>query len=262
MGSPPDEPDRYANEAQHTVTITRGFLLQDVELTQAAWKEVDGTDPSDFDTLSDDHPVERVDWYSALAYANWASARDGLPRCYSITPASCVDSPSDWTDGETECTGAFVNLASSPSGNIVECPGYRLPTEAEWEYSARAGTTAATYGGPLQIPTGCEAQPNLGPIAWFCANSSAQTHAVGTLAANAWGIHDSLGNVWEWVWDGRMNPLVDAEDPTGDNTAEHRVYRGGSWGDLANGCRAALRYWNVPTTRASYLGFRLARTVR
>ena len=123
----------------------------------------------------------------------------------------------------------------------------RLPTEAEWEYACRAGTTGARYG-------------KLGEVAWYEDNSDGETHRVGTKAPNAWGLYDMLGNVWEWCqdWHGSY-PSGPVTDPTGPSTGSYRVYRGGSWDFAAGGVRAAYRGGDSPGYRNVDLGFRVAR---
>ena len=125
---------------------------------------------------------------------------------------------------------------------------YRLPTEAEWEYAARAGTTGDRYG-------------NLDAIAWYRDNSGGRTHPVGQKAPNAWGLHDMLGNVWEWVadWYGGY-PGGAVTDPRGPVSGSDRVDRGGGWGVSASYCRSSTRFSDTPGIRNAYLGFRLLRT--
>ena len=136
---------------------------------------------------------------------------------------------------------------------------YRLPTEAEWEYAARAGTRGDTYAGDVTDPRGRDAVVER--IAWFDENSGDRTHPVGRKASNGWGLHDMLGNVWEWVqdWYGGY-PGGTVRDPTGPNSGSARVLRGGGWYDNAVGCRSAYRSGNSPGARSSSIGFRLLRT--
>ena len=136
---------------------------------------------------------------------------------------------------------------------------YRLPTEAEWEYAARAGTTTDTYAGDMTKPRGND--PVLNRIAWYDENSGARTHPVGRKAPNAFGLHDMLGNVWEWVGDRYgYYPGGTVTDPVGPRTGSNRVNRGRSWGSIARDCRSAIRRGHSPGYRHNSLGFRLLRT--
>jgi cysteine-rich repeat protein len=265
MGSPTSEVGRVTNETRHGVTLTRAFFIDRTEVTQGAWKALSGgVNPSCFQSTTgtscttsnanDSGPVEQVDWYSALGFANARSAAEGLPACYTLT--GCADPTNGWRDGiHTGCAGAtFVGLT---------CTGYRLPTESEWEYAARAGTTTATYVGNLSgTVTGCTtAQVNLDGIAWWCKNSGNRTQAVGGKTANAWGLRDMLGNVREWTWDWYGTYPGTVTDPLGPATGSYRVLRGGYWYGHANYARAAYRNRYVPDRRSYNVGFRLARSL-
>jgi formylglycine-generating enzyme required for sulfatase activity len=206
MGSPLSEADRNSIEAQHTVTLTQGFWLSDHETTQAEYQLVMGSNPSNW--KGESLPVERVSWNDAVAY------------CKNLTERERA------------------------AGRITAQQAYRLPTEAEWEYAARAGTTGARYG-------------DLDTIAWHGGNSGEQTHPVKQKAANAWGLYDTMGNVWEWCsdWYGEY-PTGSVTDPTGPSSGSFRVLRGGSWVYGAWNARSANRSRYDPGHRLSFLGFR------
>jgi formylglycine-generating enzyme required for sulfatase activity len=239
MGSPEDELrlglGRFGDETQHRVTITRAFALKATEVTQAEWRSVMGTDPSGFADCGDTCPVEQVSWFDAVDYVNRVSDAEGLPRCYA-------------DDDERTFAGPA-------------CLGYRLPTEAEWEYAARAGTQTAYHTG-VNTQTDCNDDPNLNSAGWYCGNSGDTTHPVGQKQVNAWGLYDMHGNVWERVQDWyAAYPAGAAVDPAGPASGEVRVSRGGSWFNDAQFARSAYRSGYAPADRRSSLGFRPSRSL-
>ena len=228
MGSPSSEPNRDSDETQHWVTITRDFFMQAHEVTQGQWREIMGDNPSSFSSCGSDCPVESVTWYEAVDYANAVSRQQGLEECYRVSGTSVT------FDG-------------------LDCDGYRLPTEAEWEYAARAGTTTAWHCG--------SSDSCVSGIAWYSSNSASTTHPVGQKSPNAWGLYDMSGNVWEWVWDWYGSYSTGSvTDPLGASSGQYRVRRGGSWGNLARYVRSAFRGLGAPGLRSNILGLRLARS--
>jgi formylglycine-generating enzyme required for sulfatase activity len=250
MGSPESEPGHNNGERQHSVTLTHRFEILSTEVTQAQFLERMGYNPSVFPPFGGMRPVDTARWSEAAAYCNALSSAAGLASCYV-----CSGSGADVT--------CDVNSAYATP---YACPGYRLPTEAEWEFAARAGTTGGTYNGTCdEAHLECD-QPNpvLDSIAWFCGNCPDNTtHAVGTLAANPWGLFDMLGNVWElcgdWCEEGAMEyPEGPATDPWGPASGEYRRLRGGGVGNSAMDARAATRTYVWSSVGA---GFRPARSL-
>ncbi len=255
MGSPPDEPGRNKDEFQHEVTLTRGFYLQAHEVTQGEWQALMGNNPSHFKSCGATCPVDNVSWWGALALANARSDSEGLERCYTLT--GCDEKK----PGEgMKCAGVEVNDGGAPGDNVYLCKGYRLPTEAEWEYAYRAGTTTTFYSGDL-TEIECGADPALDKIGWYCGNSGKKSHEVGTRAPNPWGLYDMAGNVWEWLWNWYgVHPKEAVTDPLGPETGPTRLFRDGSWFDNAQYSRAASRSARPPEYRSLWNGLRLART--
>lgn len=247
MGSPAGEACRYTYETQHVVMLTHAFEIQTTEVTREQYSSLRGYQPSKFSCAN--CPVEQVDWHEAAAYCNALSALKGYTACYN-------------------CTGTLSNVtcvtnSSFASANFYLCPGYRLPTEAEWEYAYRAGTSASLYNN-TEVVNCSTNDVNSNLISWNFYNASSTTHAVGGKPANDWGLYDMAGNVWEWCndfWDFSTDyGSAFVTDPWGMSSAIYRVQRGGSWGYFKSTVRAALRQYDPPTTADQDVGFRCVRT--
>ncbi|GHU48919.1 hypothetical protein FACS1894200_06820 [Spirochaetia bacterium] len=232
MGSPSSEAGRGSNEVQHRVTISKAFYMSKYEVTQREYQEVMGSNPSYF--KGDKLPVEQVSWYDVIDYCNKRSVKEGLTPAYTRNGDAVT-----WNKGTN---------------------GYRLPTEAEWEYACRAGTTTPFSTGN-NITTD---QANYDGNYPYNGNAKGtyrqKTWAVGSGTANAWGLYDMHGNVWEWCWD-RYGAYDTANqtDPSSAASRSRRVYRGGSWGSYAAFLRSAGRSYGTSTNRSDYLGCRLVR---
>ncbi len=267
MGSPPGEPGRDLDEAEHEVTLSRGFEMMTTEVIQGDFEPLMGYDPSHFSQVGSfpNLPVEQVSWFDALAYANRLSASEGYEECYVLSDIECADeTPGDTISYCREQGGIFdAEVSLNGVSSVYDCAGFRLPTEAEWEYAVRAGTTTAFYSGPITNTACSPYDPNLYPIAWYCNNSSNLTHAVGGKAPNVWGLHDMIGNVLEWCWDWYESEYPGSvTDPEGPADGHFRVARGGSCRYTGAGrCRSAFRSGHSPGYRSRYLGFRLVRSV-
>jgi formylglycine-generating enzyme required for sulfatase activity len=238
MGSPASELDRISDEIQHRVTIA-AFYLAKSEVTQAEYQALMEDNPSNFKggTLL----VENVTWSDAVRYCNARSAREGFTPAYSI-------------NGETVTWNRAAN-------------GYRLPTEAEWEYACRAGTSTPFHTGNNISDNDANFMNHYG----YNTNASGRvtggyrqrTTAVNSFKPNPWGLFDMHGNVWEWCWDWYGEYGAGAQtNPTGAATGTYRVNRGGGWNDFPKHIRSAYRAATPPDNGSFNIGFRLARNAQ
>ena len=226
----PEDTDCFERESPtHTVEITKPFVLMRTEVTQGLYESIMAENQSSF-AYGDDFPVEMVSWFDAVRFANALSRIEEREECYSIVE---------------EETGTAVTWLG------FDCKGWRLPTEAEWEYAAR-GNENFIYAGA----------DNLDDIAWYGNNSENQTQKVGQKDPNAFGLYDMNGNVWEWVWDWYADyTSEDQSDPIGPSAGDNRIYRGGGWFFDASYVRVSNRFSNEPSFTGYNIGIRLARSL-
>lgn len=245
MGSPEDELGHLAwvDETQHQVTLTKGLYVGLFEATQKQWERVMGTWPSHLSNAAyrDARPVESVSW-NDIRGGSWPGTPAG-----SGQPAA----------------GTFIQRLRARTGIDFD-----LPTEAQWEYACRAGTsTALNSGKNLTDRYEC---PNMADVGRYRYNGGSDyyfasdvnlafaTAAVGSYLPNAWGLYDMHGNVWEWCLDWNAPYPGTVSDPVGSSSGSFRIFRGGAWYDYAEDCRSSVRYGDSPTNRDFFFGFRLS----
>jgi len=242
MGSGSNESEKPV----HTVTLS-SFYMGKYEVTQEQWEAVMGSNPSFFAfNKVQSLPVERVNWYDALVFCNKLSMREGLSPAYRISGST---DPAKWGSVPTTNDNSTWDAVEIVAGST----GYRLPTEAQWEYAARGGNGSPgnyTYSG----------SDTINYVAWYEGNC-VSTRKVGEKAPNGLGLYDMTGNVWEWCWNGYGKYPREAQtDPEGWVVyGSYRVLRGGSWDYPAERARSTYRYSSVPYDRSPYIGFRLVR---
>jgi len=254
MGSPTSELCRDAGEVQHQVTLTRYLQIQDTEVTQEQYLQMMGFNPTQNTYCGLQCAADGISFHYAAAYCNALSTKAGLSKCY------------DCKNSGAKVTCTVLNVYAGTK--TYSCNGYRLPTEAEWEYAYRAGTSSAFYSGAITVPKDkCGDKtiidPNADAIGWYKANMTGAAPAKPMLKqANKWGLFDMAGNLWEWCHDHTMSYTTKpATDPVGNTAATVRIVRGGSWASPAAWLRAAERQALGVNMKGGTNGFRCVRNV-
>ena len=252
MGSNEGDDD---NKPVHEVTITKSFYIGKYEITQAEYEKYCSygeNKPNSRDGIGENHPAYYVCWYDALVYCNKRSIAEGLTPCYSILNSTV---PDEW---------GTVPTSSDSTWDAVKCDwnanGYRLPTEAEWEYAARAGDNTVDS----LIWSGTSDENEYNDYVWHGYNSLNTTNEVGRKKANNFDLYDMCGNVqelcWNWYTSTYDTTLEGGMDPIGANLGTKRVIRGGSWGTFIAQCAVSTRSSVSPYNCRSNIGFRVVRS--
>ncbi|NLO43483.1 MAG: formylglycine-generating enzyme family protein [Candidatus Cloacimonetes bacterium] len=229
----------------HSVTLN-SFSIGKYQVSQSEYQAIMGSNPASGYGVGSYYPVYYVSWYDAIKYCNLRSMSEGFMPVYSISGST---NPDDW---------GSVPSSSNATWNVAVCNwnanGYRLPTEAEWEYAARGATNNPDY-----LYSGSDI---IDDVAWYCDNSS-KARLVGGKSANGLGIYDMSGNVYEWCWDRYVWDYYESSpsnNPSGPENGSYRVLRGGSWVNYRDRCRVSYRGYFAPYNEGNYVGFRVCRT--
>ena len=254
MGSPEEEIGRSNNEMQHEVFLTHSYYLSAFEVTRGMFTEfMPNVEDGSSLCLDQDCPIEFITWHQAAAYTAWLSNKKNVDECYLC-------------EGE----GADIRCIQNPDfRDVYDCYGYRLPTEAEWEYAARSKSQAAIWTplGGGELPEGIEHScvsdwifedgTYLGDWAWYCGNTE-MSQPVGLKKPNGFGLYDMNGNVWEWTHDSFYEYSADSvENPTLHNQFDLMALRGGRWGNEPYALRSSKRIHILPQDSDGSFGFRI-----
>ena len=296
MGSPESELGRLGksleeDETQREVTIEKDFQLLKTELSFTDWDAVqkwasqngytdlgaqNGYKVEEGDAAN--YPATMVSWFEAVKWCNALSEAEGLTPCYSRNGQ--VYKTDKKEDAEIAAEEAVEEAAEGAGEEVAEkddeiicdftANGYRLPTDAEWEYACRAGSTTAFYTGEITHKKYKPLDLALDKAGWYYGNSDKKVHPVGSKEANAWGLQDMHGNVWEWCWDiyttseefaGAVEAAEAGEEAEEEKSDAHRVRRGGCFTLNASECRSANRSKAAPGSDPASIGFRIAKNV-
>lgn len=234
------------NNGTSDVTVS-GLLVDKHEITQAGYQSVMGSNPANGYGVGDNYPVYYVDWFDAVLYCNTRSIQESFMPCYSY--AAFGSDPENWPADWNSTSANHLNLSCNWNAN-----GYRLLTEAEWEFTARGGNLSQGY-----TYSGGNDPAVVGWTYYFTSNS---THPVGQKMANELGIHDMCGNVLEWCWDVyHMYPSQPQTDPHGTNVGDWRTLRGGAWRYNAEYATVSYRQYGLSKAFRDYIGFRVCRKI-